>query len=126
LTSVGNKQDAKKNINSAKGNFICGNGVIDSAYEKCDPAVPANEPCCNRWICSWKPSGKKCGTAAENNATVNVCLTKKICDQLDGTCAARPRDVKKGKTCGGKGTTCRDGLCKKCITENSVETCTNV
>jgi hypothetical protein len=122
LTAAGNKQDKTKNPNSAKGNFICGNGKIDTSYEKCDPATPASQPCCNQWICAFKPAGKKCGTAAENNATKNVCLTKKICDN-NGTCAARPRD--QGKKCNGKKTQCRDGVCKRCTTLNSVESCVN-
>jgi hypothetical protein len=105
LQAAGNGQNPANNPNAAKGNFICGNGKIDTPYEKCDDNT---NKCCNTWTCAFKFAGLYCGATKPANATKpNKCQTRQICDN-DGLCAVRPK--KEGLPC-GKGKKCLSGVC---------------
>lgn len=113
LATVGNKQNPALNPNSAKKNFICGNGVVESPAETCDPAGnQAASPCCDTSSCNFKLGGTFCGPRPKTGKP-NKCQTRMICD-VSHTCQVRIKPNTK-KPCGGKGskTTCVNGQCIK-------------
>ena len=108
LAAAGNGQNATANPNSGKGNFVCGNGVIDTSYEKCEGAT---NQCCNPWTCSFRTNKAKCNRPLANT-TINRCLTRGQC--FNGVCVQTPRPNRK-KSCAGKNTKCVNGVCNRCI-----------
>jgi hypothetical protein len=112
LAAAGNKQNAALNPNSGKGNFICGNGIVEGPYEKCEGATNA---CCNPWTCAFRPGGFFCGPRPKNGTAINKCLTRPHCNgnPINGQCVQTPKKGKK-KPCAGKGTRCLNGVCNKC------------
>jgi hypothetical protein len=113
LASVGNKQNPALNTNSGKGNFICGNGKIDTVFEKCDPTDPTANLCCNPNTCAYRPSGYYCGPKPKPGDKPNKCLTRLICDN-NGTCATRNKPG--NRRCNGRNTRCVNGACVSTVT----------
>jgi hypothetical protein len=40
---------------------VCGDGVVTSALEDCDPGPPQNDECCDPIRCRWEADGAECG-----------------------------------------------------------------
>jgi len=94
------------------GNFACGDGVVQGAYEKCDP--PIKTSCCNQWTCQLLPTSTPCTL---NNRNGTRCRQQPRCNKF-GNCKAKNR--RQGRTCGGRKTKCHKGKC--CTYVNKVAT----
>jgi hypothetical protein len=115
LAANNNGQNATLNPNSAKGNFVCGNGIVE-ASEKCEGT--ANR-CCNPNTCAWRQAGFYCGAKPKPTTKPNKCVTRLICDSTGG-CATHNKTG--NRKCAGKNTKCVSGVCNKC----TLGTCTPV
>lgn len=104
LQQAGNQQNPASNPNSARGNSICGNGIVEG-LEKCEGSTNL---CCNPNLCSFRSNNYKC--ARPRNGTINRCKTRGQC--FDGVCVQTNRPNRK-IPCDGKRSKCVDGVCVK-------------
>jgi hypothetical protein len=98
LAAAGNKQNPASNPNSPRGNFFCGDGILQGS-EDCEFTTPETSGCCNTDLCQFQAPDTFC-SPGKNATALDRCLTKFRCSR-NGECARRFRNGRK----------CPNGFC---------------